>query len=501
MPHIEGVERGAVVLFPQSLDEYISEDNPVRFIDAFVDQLDLEELGFERAVASLRGRPAYHPADLLKLYVYGYLNRVRSSRLLEREAGRNVELIWLLKKLSPDFKTIADFRKDNLEPLKQVCRSFTLLCKDLDLFGCELVAIDGSKFKAQNNVKRTFTADKLTKLLARIEQHVENYLAALDAPEPLPKTAHLDATQLRERLVKLRERHEHYTQLQQQLAQSEETQISLTDSDSRLMRVGQGTDVCYNVQFAVDAKHKLIIAHDAVSDPTDHNQLEPLALAAKATLGVEKLEVVADMGYTNAEQFERCEKENITLYIPKSNTSRNQHNGLFTKMDFVYDSQTDAYECPQGETLRFRFETVEKGRATRYYTTTACQTCPLKALCTKRQEGRRITRSAYEAVAEKVYARVRANPLMLERRKEIVEHIFGTLKRAMVHDHFLLRTRLKVRAEVSVSVLTYNIKRVMTILGVPTLLAKLKTLAFACFATTRTLSLFSFPRCSCNRTA
>ncbi len=335
MPHIVGVERDAVVLFPPSLDEYISQDNPVRFIDAFVDQLDLHDLGFERAVAAERGRPAYHPADLLKLYIYGYLNRIRSSRLLERETQRNIELLWLLKKLAPDFKTIADFRKDNLEPLRQVCRSFTLLCKDLELFGSELVAIDGSTFKAQNNVKRTFTTDKLSKLLARIDQHIENYLAALDSPEPLPKTAHLDTSQLQERLLRLRERHEHYTQLQEQLAQSQETHIALPDPDSRLMRVGQATEVWYNVQLAVDAKHKLIVAHDVVREPTDHNQREPLALAAKATLGVEQLAVVADMGYTNAEQFERCENENITLYIPKSHTSRNQHTGLFTKDDFI----------------------------------------------------------------------------------------------------------------------------------------------------------------------
>jgi transposase len=361
MPHIQGVERDRVVLFPQSLDEYSREENPVRFIDAFVDELDLKALGFERAVAADRGRWAYHPADLLKRSIYGSLNRIRASRLLERETQRNLELMWLLKKRAPDFKTIADFRKDNLQPLKQVCRSFTLLCKDLDLFAAELVAIDGSKFNAQNNVKRTFTHDKLTKLLTRIEQHIENYLAALDSSEPLPKTAHLDTAQLQARLLTLRERHEHYTQLQQQLAQSQETQISLTDPASRVMRVGQATEVCYNVQLAVDAKHKLMVAHEVVSDPTDHNQREPRARAAKATLGVEQLEVVADRGDTNAEQFAQCENEHITLYIPKPHTSRNQHAGLFTKMDLCTTHKPIHTRARKGSSCHFVLRRRKKG--------------------------------------------------------------------------------------------------------------------------------------------
>jgi transposase len=479
MPHILGVERDAVILFPQSLDAYITEENPVRFIDAFVDTLDLEELGFVRAGAAERGRWAYHPADLLKLYIYGYLNRIRSSRLLEREAQRNLELIWLLRKLQPDFKTIADFRNDNLEPLKATCRMFTLLCKDLDLFGAALVAIDGSKFQAQNNAKRNFNDKRLVKLLTRIDEQIAEYLAALDSDGTSTPPILLSRAQLHERIATLRERHQRYTELRTELAQSEQTQVSLTDPDSRSIRVAQGTQVCYNVQIAVDNKHTLIVTHNVVNDVTDKNQLLLQAVSAKAELGVEQLAVVADSGFTNAEQFEQCEAQGIRPYVAKSRTTRNQRDGLFTKADFVYNKEIDTYRCPQGETLTFRFETVEKGRPTRYSTTSACRKCPIKTQCTKGKEGRRITRSGYEAAADRVYERVRLHPEVMKQRKAVVEHVFGTLKRAMNHGSFLLRTCPKVAAEVSLSVLTYNIKRVVTILGVPKLLEALKYLRFA----------------------
>src|SRR6266516_3024871 len=254
MPHIHGTARDATLLFPPSLDEYITDENPVRFIDAFVDQLDLYDLGFTRVVASSLGRPAYHPGDLLKLYIYGYLNRLRSSRLLERETRRNLELIWLLKKLAPDFKTIADFRKDNLLPIQKVCREFTLLCKALDLFGGELVAIDGSKFKAVNNRKRNFTAEKLAKALEHIDAKIAEYLQALDTADSEATTRpDLTATELLSRIAQFRERKQHYEQVQQALAETGESQISLTERDSRSMPVAQGVDVCYTVEVVVDS--------------------------------------------------------------------------------------------------------------------------------------------------------------------------------------------------------------------------------------------------------
>jgi len=472
MPHIQGRSRDEELLFPPSLDEYITDDNPVRCIDVFVDQLDLQALGFTRAIASALGRPAYHPADLLKLYIYGYLNRIRSSRLLERETRRNVELIWLLQKLSPDFKTIADFRKDNLMPIQKVCREFTLLCKQLDLFGGELVAIDGSKFKAVNNRKRNFTAEKLTKALEHIDAKVREYLQALDtADSEAPSRPDLTATELQERIAQFQQRKQHYQQVQQALAASGESQISLTDPDSRSMPSGQGVDVCYNVEVVVDAKHKLIVTHEVTSAVTDQDQLAPMAIQAKELLEVAELDAVADKGFYNGEQVKHCDEADIRAYIAKPHTSRNQHKGLFTKDDFRYDKERDSYRCPQGEELTFRFETMEKSRATRYYATSACGGCPIKARCTENQGGRRITRWADEHLLDAMAERVRANGAIMKQRKELIEHIFGTMKRSMDQGYFLLRTRKKVAAEMSLTVLAYNLKRVITIMGVKGLMA------------------------------
>jgi len=474
MPHIHGAPRDQVLLFPPSLDEYITDDNPVRFIDAFVDQLDLHQLGFSRAVASPLGRPAYHPADLLKLYIYGYLNRLRSSRLLERETRRNLELMWLLKKLTPDFKTIADFRKDNLQPIQKVCRTFTLLCKELQLFGGELVAIDGSKFKAVNNRKRNFTDEKLTKALRHIDQKIAEYLQALDtADTDSPTRRDLSAAELQERIEQFRERKQHYQQLQQTLAASGESQISLTDPDSRSMPVTQGVDVCYNVEVVVDSKHKLIVTHFLTTDVSDQEQLAPMAKQAKTVLGVEEVDALADKGFYNGEQVKQCDAAAIHAYIAKPHTSRNQHKGLFTKDDFRYDKERDSYWCPQGAELTFRFETEEKGRATRYYATSACGGCPIKAQCTENKGGRRITRWADEHLLETMAERVRAHPEIMKVRKEIIEHVFGTMKRSMDQGYFLLRTRKKVAAEMSLTVLAYNLKRVIKILGVKGLIAGL----------------------------
>lgn len=474
MPHIQGSARDEVLLFPPSLDEYITDDNPVRFIDAFVDQLDLLQLGFTRAVASPLGRPAYHPGDLLKLYIYGYLNRLRSSRLLERETQRNLELIWLLKKLTPDFKTIADFRKDNLLPIQTVCREFTLLCKAFDLFGGELVAIDGSKFKAVNNRKRNFNAEKLAKALENIDQKIDEYLQALDtADSKAPTRPDLTASLLQERIAQLRERKQEYQAVQQALVASGEKQISLTDPDSRAMPVAQGLDVCYNVEMVVDSKHKLIVTHEVTTAVTDKDQLAPIAKAAKEILAVEQLDAVADKGFYNGEQVKECDGANIQAYIPQPHTSRNRQKGLFTKDDFCYDKERDSYWCPQGEELTFRFETEEKGRATRYYATSACRDCTIKAQCTENKGGRRITRWAEEHLLERMAERVRAHPEIIKQRKALIEHIFGTIKRSMDQGYFLLCTRNKVAAEMSLTVLAYNLKRAIKIVGVKGLIGGL----------------------------
>ena len=475
MPHIHGAPRDQALLFPPSLDEYLTDDNPVRFIDAFVDQLDLHQLGFARAVASPLGRPAYHPADLLKLYIYGYLNRLRSARLLERETRRNLELMWLLKKLTPDFKTIADFRKDNLQPIQKVCRTFTLLWKEVQLFGGELVAIDGSTFTAVNNRKRNFTDEKLTKALRHIDQKIAEYLQALDtADSDSPTRRDLSAAELQERIEQFGARKQHYQQLQQTLAASGESPISLTDPDSRSMPVTQGVEVCYNVELVVDSKHKRIVTHEVPTAVTDQEQLAPMAKQAKVVLGVEEVDALADKGFYHGEQVKQCDAAAIHTYIAKPHTSRNQHKGLFTKDDFGYDKQRDSYWRPQGAELTFRFETEEKGRAPRYYAPGVCGNCPIKPQCTENKGGRRITRWADDHLLEAMAERVQANPALLKQRKELIEHVFGTIKRSMDQGYFLLRTRKKVAAEMSLTVLAYNLKRVIAILGPGPLMAAMR---------------------------
>jgi transposase len=475
MPHMQGVARDAAVMFPPSLDEYIAADNPVRFIDAFVDQLDLAALGFQRIIPADTGRPAYHPGDLLKLYVYGYLNRIRSSRLLEREAQRNVEVMWLLKKLTPDYKTIADFRAQQPEPIKAVCREFTLLCKGLDLFGGELIAIDGSKFRAVNSPKRNFTQARLDRHLKEITQWIEMYLRETDeqdAQAPSLTTPTVD--KLQAKIERLQDRRQRYQLIQQQLAASGETQLSLTDPDSRSMPVGQGTDVAYNTQMAVDAKHHLIVAHEVTHEVTDQQQLAPMAQAAQELLGVESLDVVADKGYYDGDQVQQCEAHNITPYIAKPHTSANHKLGLYTKEDFAYDAARDVYRCPGGAELTYRFTVMEDDRPTRYYKTSACRTCPVKSKCTRNKEGRRLSRWEHEEIMDAMAQRVRDHPEILQLRQQLAEHPFGTLKRAMNHGYFLCRGLKKVRAEMSLSVLAYNLKRAINILGVSKLIAALR---------------------------
>ncbi len=472
MPHLQGVSRDAVILFPPTLDEYITADNPVRFIDAFVDSLDLEVLGFQRVIAATEGRPAYEPADLLKLYLYGYLNGVRSSRRLERETQRNLEAMWLLKKLTPDHKTIADFRKDNLTALQQVCREFTRLCKELELFGGELVAIDGSKFLAVNSRQRNYTPEKLRRALKEIDEKITRYLAELDEQDAQEQTVTLVAAdELRTQIARLRVRQEHYQSVQAQLERSGQPQLSLTDPDSRSMPAGQGTVVGYNVQTAVDSKHKLIVAHEVTNTVTDQDQLAPMAQQAKQALGVETLAATTDKGYYDGEQVQQCLAQGVTPYIPKPHTSVNQQRGLYTKDDFTFDRQRDLYRCPAGAELTFRFATVESGRATRYYATPACRTCAVRARCTQNKGGRRITRWTHEHLLDDMAERVKAHPEIVAQRKALSEHPFGTIKRAMGQGYFLMKGLLKVRAEMSLTVLAYNLKRVLNILGVPKLIA------------------------------
>lgn len=476
MDYISGANRDQLILFPESLDEYIAENNPVRVIDAFVDSLDLQALDFTHTVLNETGRPPYHPGVLLGLYVYGYLNRLRSSRTLEREARRNVEVMWLTRQLAPDFKTIANFRRNNRKAIQEVCRAFTHFCRDLDLFSRDLVAIDGSKFKAVNSRQRNFTDRKLQQAIKDIDKKIEAYLDELDANDAEePEEPTLSAEQLKEKIQKLRERMKKAKGLQRHMEEAGESQISLTDPDSRSMPIGGGrvTDVGYNVQVAVDPKHKLIVAHEVTNQVTERGLLSQMARRAKEALGVDRLEVLTDMGYYDGLQVKTCLEAGITPYIPKANTSANTRLGLFGKEDFRYDPHDDCYVCPAGERLTFRFQSIEKGRERRTYTTSACAHCALKPRCTRSSEDRRITRWAYEDLLEDMQRRVRASPEKMRLRKQLVEHPFGTIKRAWNQGYFLTKGLESVNAEMSLTVLAYNVKRVIQILGVPRMMEAL----------------------------
>jgi transposase len=477
MNYIAGSDRGEALLLPEVLDDYITPENPVRFIDVFVAQLDLSKAGFSNAQLNETGRPPYDPGDLLRLYLYGYLNRVRSSRGLEREAARNLELIWLLRKLRPDFKTIADFRRDNSQAIKAVCREFTLLCRKLELFGGELVAIDSTKIKAQNSKGRNYSEAKLKALLAEIEKKVGTYLEELDQADAQEETSRADSEQrlsveeLKEKIAQLKERKQELQSLAQHLEKSGATQVSLTDPDSRAMSMGQGSTVGYNVQAAVDAKHSLIVDTQVTNTTSDLGALGTMAIKAQETLEAKNLRVVADKGYYNGKEVLACDSIGVTAYVAKPLTSANTARGLYGKESFKYDARRNCYICPAGQKLTYRFATNEKGRAISYYRASECKNCLLKTKCTRNKENRTITRLAAEEVQERMAERVARNPQIMRRRKAIIEHCFGTIKRSLGYDYFLCRGLRNVATEVNLTVLAYNLKRACNLVGVKNLIA------------------------------
>jgi transposase len=455
---------------PDPIEDYISEDNPVRFLDEYVTHLDLQDLGFPRVVPETRGRPPYHPGDILRLYLYGYLFAIRSSRALEREANRNLEVIWLLKRLAPDFKTIADFRKDNGKAIRNLCRDFVQFCKREGLYGGELVALDGSKFKASNARDRNFSRAKLKDRMKEIDEKIDRYLKELDENDEkesgFPKKS---AEELQEIITHLKNRKKDLKRIDKQMKETGETQVSLTDPDSRSMPVGRGhhTEVAYNVQMTVDSKHKLILDHEVTNDVTDQGHLEAMSLRAKKILNVNQFDMLMDTGYYDGQEVAACLQEGITPWISRPNTSINQKKGLFTKQDFHYLPRSDCYICPAGKRLTFSFDGHELDRDIRYYASYKCTRCLKRPQCTlKKSGGRRITRLAVEWALDEMDRRNRLHPEKLKRRKEIVEHPFGTMKRSMNQGYFLMRGLEKVKAEMSLTVTAYNIKRVLNILGV-----------------------------------
>ena len=474
---VEGTDRGQSTLFPECLEDWIDEDNPVRAIDVFVDELDLAKLGFDGVAPEVTGRPAYHPSVLLKLYIYGYLNRVQSSRRLEREALRNVEVMWLSGRLVPDHKTIADFRKDNGRAIRQVCGRFVELCRAMGLLTEASVAIDGSKFKAVNNRDRNFTRAKMDRRMAQIEESVARYLQQLDTADRQEPSEALKTktSRLKDKIAKLKEQMQNLKKLQVQMLAAPDQQISLTDPDARSMATsGRGSGVVgYNVQVAVETKHHLIIAHEVINEGSDRAQLSPMAKAAKATLGVEKLDAVADRGYFSGEEILACDSAGITVTLPKPMTSGMLARGRFGKQDFRYMADEDVYICPAGETLPYRYTNEEDGLILRRYWTNTCQSCAIKKNCTSGKE-RRITRWEHEHVLEAVQRRLDEYPEKMRQRRETVEHPFGTLKARMGATHFLMKTIPKVATEMALHVLAYNMTRVMSIMGVRPLMAAIR---------------------------
>ena len=474
---VEGMDRSQSTLFPECLEDWIAADNPVRVIDVFVDELDLGALGFGGVEPEVTGRPSYHPSVLLKLYIYGYLNWVQSSRRLEREALRNVEVMWLLGRLAADHKTIADFRKDNGRAIRQVCVRFVELCRTMGLLTEASVAIDGSKFKAVNNRDKNFTRAKMERRMAQIEESVARYLQQLDtADRQEPSEALKTKTErLREKIEKLKQEMRRLGDLRAIMLSAPDQQISLTDPDARSMATsGRGSGVVgYNVQVAVETKHHLIIAHEVTNEGSDRAQLSSVATAAKATLGVEMLDAVADRGYYSGEEILACDKAGITVTLPKPMTSGMLARGRFGKQDFRYLANEDVYICPAGETLPYRYSNEEDGLILRRYWTNACQNCPIKQTCTSGKE-RRITRWEHEHVLEAVQRRLDEHPEKMRQRRETAEHPFGTMKARMGATHFLMKTLPRVASEMALHVLAYNLTRVMNIMGVRPLIEAIR---------------------------
>lgn len=459
---IEGLDRSQGTLFPERLDDYVEEENPVRVIDVFIDDLDISGLGF-KAEPAATGRPGYHPKMMLKLYVYGYLNRVQSSRRLEVEAQRNIELMWLTGRLAPDFKTIADFRKDNPEAIRLVCREFVMLCKKLNLLSEKLVAIDGSKFKAVNSRDKNFTRAKVTRRLRDVESAIERYLAQLDETdktEPPPD----DAKTLQDKVAKLREELARLKKLEVRMLEAPDQQLSLTDPDARSMN-SRGTGlVGYNVQSAVDARHHLIVAHAVSKAGSDRQQLSKMAIQAKDVLGTNKLTVVADKGYYNGDELRECEQNDIVAYVAKPKTSPNKAKGYFDRSRFKYIGDDDEYECPAGERLAHRTTTTDGHKTIRRYWSSACGSCAIKSQCTNGKE-RRVSRWVHEDVLERAAKRLRRNPAVMNARRSLVEHPFGTLKSWTSSNHFLTKRLSGVSTETSLQILAYNMKRAINLVG------------------------------------
>ena len=450
---------------PELLDDYVADTNPVRVVDVFVDELDLGQLGFEGVDPAATGRPAYQPATLLKIYIYGYLNCIQSSRRLEKEAQRNVELMWLTGRLTPDFKTIADFRKDNGKAICKVFRQFVVLCQKLGLFSEALVAIDGSKFKAVNNRDRNFTSAKLQRRMEEIESSINRYLVALDtADRQEPAVAKIKRERLEDKIAALKTQMQALKEVEVVLNETPDKQISLTDPDARSMKTRGTGIVGYNVQTAVDAKHHLIVAHEVTNVGSDHDQLTSMAKQARDAMGTQELTAVADRGYFKSQEILASHEAGLTVIVPKPETSNAAADGRFGRADFIYNAERNEYRCPAGQSLIWRFASVEHGLNMDCYWSSNCKSCAMKDQCTPSGQ-RRVKRWENEGLLDAMQSRLDHAPDAMRIRRETVEHLFGTIKSWMGATHFLTKTLDRVSAEMSLHVLAYNLKRMIKIMG------------------------------------
>lgn len=471
MAHVTGASRYQATLFPEVLDEVVGPDDPVRVIDAFVETLDLAALGFSKVAAEEMGRPPYAPGDLLKLYIYGYLHRIRASRRLEAETHRNVQVMWLLNRLTPAFKTIADFRKDHVEAIVGVCRAFIRFCREQSLFGAELLAIDGTKIAAVASRKQVMTPKRIKKMNAAIDRKIAEYLASMDeadreepgsAGKPADIAAAIEA--LKAQKARLQGQAE-------DLAARGLKQMVMTEREAKLMRTPHGHAVAYNAQTAVDVEHKLIVAFDLTNEGNDYRQLHPMAVQGKAAVGADEVTVVADTGYSNGEHGALCERDGITAIVPRAETVNPNGAQYFSRDRFSYDRESDSWRRPAGATLSlFKTSHTQKKKE---YTSRSCGSCALKPQCTEAAR-RVIVRDFYEDAREAMHRRATDEPVWMKHRRETVEHPFGTMKWLMAHPRFLIKGLKKAKAELALGVLCYNLKRVISILGVPALLEALE---------------------------
>jgi transposase len=463
--HIKGQLRYQSTRFPEAIDDFVAEDNPIGVIDVFVDQLDLLSLGFESVNAKVTGCPGYHPATLLKLYICGYLNHIQSSHRLEKESYRNIELMWLLERLKPDFKTIANFRKDNGKGIKKVCREIVDLCRQLNMFNDSVFAINGSKFKAVNNKSKNYTSSKVQFHIERIGKSIEKYLSQMDTKDGNEKD--IDTTVSASKLAWLEARLVELKALEKEVNEHPDKQVSQTDPDARLMKTyHMERQVCYNVQSAVDTKHHLIVEHD-VTTTLDKVQLPLMAAQVQKKLGKKNITIIADKGYLSCNDIKPTQDLDMTANVPQTNTSGSAKKGIFNKSSFKYDKNKNIYTCPASEKLPHRRSVTENGFEQKVYVNhIVCRDCTMKAKCTTSlKEPRKIKRWIHKHVVDAMQQRLDDNPDMPVVRKQTVGHPFGTIKMWMGATHFLMRRKKNVSIEMSLNVLAYNLKRMMTIMG------------------------------------